>query len=305
MSKFLALSFIFIFFTCKGQNLLQNGNFEDYSSCPSIFGQLNFASPWYNPTTNSPDYFNECSTGSWVDVPQNFWGNQLARSGSGYVGVAAYYFSANGREYISQQLLSPLVSGVNYYLEFYVSLSDTSSHATDGLGAYISQNAVDTPESFYLPYVPQIRQPDGITLTDKTTWTKISGFYTATGGESYVTIGNFYPDSATTIDSVSSSGTWVAYYYIDDVLLIPDSLVDIKSHFQETVSITVKDELLEIFSGKQNSFAKLFQADGREIKCFNFSERTSVSLSSLSAGIYLVWVQRSDGISVAKRFFID
>ncbi len=219
-----SLLFLFFFnvFNCFSQNLLINGNFESYTSCPSTQGQLNRASPWYNPTTNSPDYFNECSTGS-VDVPQNMWGNHLARSGIGYAGVASYYFSANGREYISQQLNSPLVSGINYYLEFYVSLSDTSSDATDGMGAYISQDAVDNPENFYLPYIPQIRQPDGIAITDKLGWTKISGFYSASGGEKYITIGNFYPDSLTTIVPSDPTGQWTAYYYIDDVFsfLIP------------------------------------------------------------------------------------
>ncbi len=45
-----------------------------------------------------------------------------------------------------------------------------------------------------------------------------------------MTIGNFYPDSTTTIDTVPATGNfWIAYYYIDDVLLIPDSLVNVKA----------------------------------------------------------------------------
>ncbi len=304
MSRLLLLLLcLFSVFDCDGQNLLVNGNFESYTNCPATQGQLNRTSPWYNPTSSSPDYFNECSSGS-VDVPQNMWGSQTGRSGSGYTGVATYHFSANAREYITQQLNSPLVSGINYYLEFFVSLADTSSDATDGLGIYISQNAI-TGGGTNLPYIPQIRQPDGVAITDKVGWTKISGFYSASGGEKFITIGNFYPDSLTTIVPSDPTGQWTAYYYIDDVLLIPDSLVSVNKKDRPHPVILQEGKHLSIRLQKSTvGHLKIYQLDGKLIREEEINGSGTVNLESYSTGIYFLVVE-SAGEMFTRRVFID
>jgi|SRR6185436_6637446 len=95
---------------CNAQNLVPNGDFEQYSTCPSAFSQLDSALFWLNPTSCSPDYFNQCSNPSSVGVPNNFSGFQLAHSGVGYGG---FYLRSNSfpnqREYIEIPFLSPLL----------------------------------------------------------------------------------------------------------------------------------------------------------------------------------------------------
>ena len=54
----------------------------------------------------------------------------------------------------------------------------------------------------------------------------VSDTFVATGGERYITIGNFYNDANTMTDTVS--GTWYnAYYYIDDVSVVDCGYVGI------------------------------------------------------------------------------
>src|ERR1700704_5421680 len=58
-------------FAGKGQNLVPNGDFEQYSGCPNFAGQMDSCLFWINPApyppAGSPDYFNQCA--SFVNVP--------------------------------------------------------------------------------------------------------------------------------------------------------------------------------------------------------------------------------------------
>src|SRR6188768_4225873 len=94
----LFIFFLFFIFMGKGQNLVPNGDFEQYSGCPSQANQLDSALYWLNPHAppyppgGSPDYFNQCSV--IVNVPNTLWGYQPALSGVAYAGVVLYYGSA-------------------------------------------------------------------------------------------------------------------------------------------------------------------------------------------------------------------
>src|SRR5690242_11927178 len=90
----------------KAQNLVPNSSFEIYSSCPTNEGQVDRAIPWFNPTGNNPDYCNACYVGPSpvpVDVPDNFFGHQFARTGVAYMDIAVYS-TGNSREYIEVKL---------------------------------------------------------------------------------------------------------------------------------------------------------------------------------------------------------
>ena len=41
-------------------NLVPNGSFETYTMCPDGGGVINYATPWYSPTTGTTDYYNSC-----------------------------------------------------------------------------------------------------------------------------------------------------------------------------------------------------------------------------------------------------
>lgn len=70
-------------------NLVSNGSFENYSSCPTGFGSIALAVGWLNPSNSTPDYFNSCYTFAdhFADVPLNCLAYQDARTGDAYAGI--------------------------------------------------------------------------------------------------------------------------------------------------------------------------------------------------------------------------
>ncbi|MEZ4853966.1 T9SS type A sorting domain-containing protein [Flavobacterium sp.] len=219
------LFYILIGSIASAQNLVPNPSFEVYTQCPNSQTQINYVSQWNRPpnTTGTPDYFNSCAVGT-VDTPSNIYGTQEPFDGNGYVGICTYYqtpTTSNFREYIQTQLISPLVNGETYQVSFYVSLSENPGLASNNIGAIFTVNQL-TGNGSNLPIVvlPQILHQD--IVLDTTGWTQISGTYTATGNEQYLTIGNFF-DNAQTQTQITG-GTWgstQAIYYIDNVSVTP------------------------------------------------------------------------------------
>ncbi|NNC35601.1 MAG: OmpA family protein, partial [Croceitalea sp.] len=70
-----------------GQNLVVNGDFESYNTCPLHIVNIDkLLDDISLPTASSGDYYNECNKGEF-SVPLNFKGNQAAIGGSGYTGL--------------------------------------------------------------------------------------------------------------------------------------------------------------------------------------------------------------------------
>ncbi len=204
------------------QNLVQNPSFETYTSCPAAMtGELWKATPWTNHL-NSNDYFNICGAAS-NDIPFNNLGTQAARTGNAYAGFIPV--SGTVREYMRVPLSSPLINGTTYAISFYVNLGDNVTKAASAIGAYLSvgmapafSNGINPP-----PVTPQIMNPLNNFITDKINWTLISGIFTASGGENYITIGHFATNADTL--TVPGPGSWTAsYYYVEDVSVIPAPL---------------------------------------------------------------------------------
>ncbi len=216
-------------------NLVPNPSFEVYDTCPWNVGQIYYAVPWFNPTQSSPDYLNSC-TGFPLGVPSNFFGFETAHTGYSYFGLLAsvvYYDSVflNYREYCEVELDSPLVSGVKYYVSFFVSLADSMNYATDDLGAFFSSDTIKNDTGYFISVVPQVINQSGVFLDMKMGWMKVTSSFIAQGGESFITIGNFKDRLTTDTISVmggstnSSQSDWYGgYYYLDDVCVTSDSL---------------------------------------------------------------------------------
>jgi hypothetical protein len=201
-------------------NLVPNPSFEVLDTCPYSLGQLEFASPWFNPNGSSPDLFNACAS---IGVPQNAAGWQFPNSGAGYAGIGAYNYYYNGsninvREYVAAPLISAMQANSTYCVSFYASLSDSSFWAINRIGIFLSPSAPTQMQGETLTATPQIYFDTSNLLIDKVGWTKISGTYIATGDEQFLIIGNFFADNQT--DTISGLGNFIsAYYYIDDVAL--------------------------------------------------------------------------------------
>ena len=207
-----------------GQNLVPNPSFEEYLNCPYEFNAVPYtAAPWISPLGGSADYYNACMNPGPYGVPTNAQGYQEAHTGVAYSALATY---APGiiwaKEFIQVALLEPLVAGDCYIVSYYVNLADASC-GSDKLGAYLS---VDPPPA-WMGVIPQVPFQGGY-LSDTTDWVHIYDFYTAVGGEQYITLGNFYIDDDTNGDPTCTNTPPFSYYFIDDVAVIPPSDHDLE-----------------------------------------------------------------------------
>jgi hypothetical protein len=293
-----------VFFTCmssEAQNLVPNGDFEQYSGCPTGFQQIDSTLFWFNPSScGTPDYFNQCANPSGVGVPDNYYGFQQGHSGGGYSGIVLYStigMFSNSREYIEVPLLSPLISSQCYHFEMYVSLANYfSSITTDDIGVYFSNIAIIGVNNCHpLPYTPQIINSTGF-FTDTLNWTLVSGDYTALGGESYLIIGNFKNDFNTdTLYLNNTNAQWI-FVFIDDVSLSictginelkENSLIIFPNPFSDNLNIYLdKDVPAEI---------TLYDIASRKIMHKKFTNSVSLNTEPLAKGLYLYEVRSKDG----------
>jgi OOP family OmpA-OmpF porin len=177
------LVFVCFAFSFKGQvNFVPNPSFEQYNTCPDLSSHIGDADYWFNPSSHSPDYFNFCSPNTYYWVPINFFGSQIANTGDAYAGIGAACYNGT-REYIAIRLIDSLVAGKKYYIEFFVSLSDSSNYATDDIGMYFSNDSISISTIDSLGFIPQIQNQQGFFLIDKINWVKIQGHYIAGGGK--------------------------------------------------------------------------------------------------------------------------
>ena len=181
---------------------------------------------------NSADLFASACTHTYASVPKNRFGDIYAKDGSNVVGFEAVYNNSETKEYIYQQLSSPLQAGKIYCLSFYVSRADRISYAVKSIGAYFSNTVLSTGSLGYISANPQVVNQSGF-ITDTIGWTQIQGCFTANGGEEFITIGNFNSNANTDtlkiqpVNALSTSTVDIAYYYIDDITLIDQSTVGV------------------------------------------------------------------------------
>ncbi|MFH0893372.1 MAG: gliding motility-associated C-terminal domain-containing protein [Bacteroidota bacterium] len=205
------------------QNLVPNGDFEYYTTCPITANEVYRAYPWFTPGGSS-DYFNSCVVWPFVAVPTNQFGTQVPHSGNGYCGfLTIINFNPDSREYIAVGLKEPLKTNKKYCISFWVSAAELSHLGISNIGAYFSNDTIkQIPQGFnvLLPYSPQVENADYNFLSDTLSWMKVEGSFIAAGGERFMTIGNFRDDAHTLFDTIKPLPLGIpneTYYYIDDV----------------------------------------------------------------------------------------
>jgi len=241
-SKLVIVICLFLFKNIYSQNLIQNGSFENYTNpidcAAGGFDNNGVGIPvphvldnWYN--FNSPDYFNSVCNAGGYSMPNSWFGYSQAKNGLAFVGFCGYAEIGNeNKEYLYQQLSTPLVNGKIYQLSFYVTLADASNGAIKNIGAYFCSNLPNLTSFSYINVTPQIVNQSGF-ITDTLNWVQIQGLYNAVGGEQYVIIGNFNSNSNTDTVKVNTNSTNTtayprfSYYYIDDITLIDQSTVGV------------------------------------------------------------------------------
>ena len=141
--------------TGYGQNLIGNGDFEtlrqaglfpsNVSNMPRVLSPYSDVCGWFDATMGDADYFHRNSNNA-ANIPNGLRGFKETRTtnNNAYTGINVLQdlngTFHTGREYIHQQLQTPLITGKKYYAEFYASLEDGSSYAINNLAMLFTNN---------------------------------------------------------------------------------------------------------------------------------------------------------------------
>ena len=213
--------------SCSG-NLLGNPDFElNTTICTTINnGQL------YIDQSPVQDWIGTAGLNSAQNgiTPDNFnsscLGNSTNNCGSGAGSVGFFTrVATNGREYIQSQLLAPLEAGAEYCFTVWVKKgSGGAQQPNNGLGIWFTDQLVNITTmnngaSFLGPgsvvnATPYWQLADGDLIN---TCVQRTGTFCATGGETWIVIGNFRNDANT---SIATGGNFNSgYLIIDDLSL--------------------------------------------------------------------------------------
>lgn len=326
--KILVLSMVSLILSFSAQNnLVPNPSFETKLACPNNIGQIDYAVDWYKPTKGPSAYFNTCS--QMMGIPFNFLGLQKAfNNGYAYAGLAAYgsldwdtHDTVIYRNYLQAKLDSPLILGKTYYVTFFVALADSSPTAADGMGAYFSVGQVGfntgtSADYANLPYIPQVSNPPGNMLNDATGWTRISGSFVASGGEDYITIGNFKNNDSTSVIQRGPSNPFylnLSYYYVDQVCVSlsaqtcnENATLGLSSYNSNLLSYyynPISDKI--VFKGALDECkVRITDLGGRLVRESTLRGDADLDVSELEPGCYLVSVRYQNSFP-NKRIIVE
>lgn len=237
----------------KAQNLVVNPSFEITSSNCGNLGGEGFTTDLLNwddansgaDSCSSPDLFSACNIvfgmPSPFNMPNSVLGYQYSRTGTRHAGLITYgpgiasgctaIGSDQYREYIEGQTTTPLIAGQQYCVSMYVSLANDVVWATNNIGIYFSntlfqRNACGSNSTSLITTVSPQLNYTCTPIMDTASWVRIQWTYTATGGEQYFVIGNFFNNASTSVSCNNSSAGLTnpyAYYFIDDVSIVPNT----------------------------------------------------------------------------------
>ena len=309
MKKLLTLLPLLATSLLYSQNLVINPSFENHSQCPNTHSQLPYAVNWQNPPSclyNTADYYHSCSPTD-RGVPTNIVGSQAAYDGSAYAGIYSFGINSYVREYMLGQLISPLVAGQTYTVSFQCSLADQFGTAIGTLGAYLSAAPIPCvgQQNVFNNYTPQV---EGTTiLASHTDWGQVSGTFTASGGEQYITIGNFRTDAMTpSVYAYPGAGgntqDIVAYYYIDMVSVTATLANDQFTNAAITISPNPFENAIHIhYPNKQTAdYMEVYSASGQLLhKTQGITDE--IYLGSLVKGVYFIQIVTQDSGKFIKK----
>ncbi|WAC40917.1 beta strand repeat-containing protein [Pedobacter sp. SL55] len=251
-----AVFLMFLSFFARAQNIA-NPDFEIFNlPCPSAQSQFNGkVTSWTTFTTvgsGTPDYFNSCGTYNLASYSPPI----LANSGNGFAGIYLETNSSSGfsdyKEYFTTQLSAPLVAGVTYAFSFYTAhligaplpgsapgalgyldlpdaeqgylgavfstVAPALTNTGNGSGGNPRYNSIRDDFGSGRALVPKANTAV-YGVASQNNWVKVTLYYTAVGGEQYMTIGQFRPGGTSLPVNYSS------YYLFDNfsTSLVPNT----------------------------------------------------------------------------------
>jgi gliding motility-associated-like protein len=226
-SSFILPALLFISFPTElaGQNLLSNGDFEQYNSLPQGTNQAEKCTGWIR-LAGTPDYYHTdgcCIPGQ--------WGASQPKSGMGMMGIITFWTGiVNYREYVCTALTSPLEIGkptrVYFYLRNGAETALTGIYS-DNFGFYFSVGLpVPTyPVNGVINVIPQWEAPQIIKILDD--WVLMSFDFVPSAAFTHLTIGNFRDDTNTQKTANPNNNTRGAYHLIDSIVVTQNFITEL------------------------------------------------------------------------------
>jgi hypothetical protein len=241
------------FYSCsqeEQENLVINPGFEEIDTCMAsinIFdwnsNNIDFMTGWHNfYMVGSPGYFSTCPSqysNSLPTIPYNTFNNSfqsIRKNGNNH--FFAGLFNANSldfqnitnsdvlfKETLTGSFTKSLTKGT-YYFQFYINFNVADENvtvATDALDLVLfrEKKLLDAPQSPFITNSDIVwSNKSGNFLFDTLNWVKVSGCFSAEGGENYFSLGSFRDDIRLKFfGPVDNSIYYEANYLFDDFLI--------------------------------------------------------------------------------------
>jgi hypothetical protein len=307
MKKLIYISVILLICktTYSQTNLVPNGSFEQYTTCPNSWASFNSnVLNWTGLPWGTPDGYDTCGNAFQFGVPQNPYGFQYAEDGNSYSGIGFGLGGqvANFREYMQVKLTDTLIYNKKYFVSFFVSKADSAPIVNTKIGAHLSvTNTLSTLPNGVINETPQVVSPPNYYIQDDVNWIEVSDTIIAQGGELYITIGYFESDSTSDtlrlfhstqsqILGLGNDAEWTAYYYFDNVKVIcldclPNSITTINAGERPVIYPNPAVNTFNVKLSKPYKSIELLNSNGITVKSFITAE---CNVSDVEQGLYFL-----------------
>lgn len=269
---------------CNSQNFFSNPDFELFTNCPVVNGELNKTVDWIKVIEDA-DYIN-CTYTGWAT--QQVTG---AQSGTGYVGFASYQSVAYATEAIGQVLTTPLNMGNNYSIQFYAkkAFQGTYSSVCNGVCFYgwVGNPVAGGTQQGICPLNLSGAYMLGCTDTIiDPLWKPYQVIFSAPANLDFIAI------------AVGCSNLCGEYVYLDNISLTDyTGLNETGSNKEIKISPNPFSSKLNIStSSREPSEIILYDISSRKLLQQEFSNSISLNTEQLAKGLYLYEVQSKDGL---------
>ena len=270
----------------QSQNLLENADFEYYTTCPTGISEVYKSDNWFCAVATA-DFYN-CSYVFNRDVPSGI----LAYSGKGFMGFLSYGDMNGSAEAIGQYLTKPLLPYTNYSISFAAKRPYSGPAAVDtaGVELYGFKDSIPYDTSFiHISQLPNSNFLGTSTIINNTSWSLYTWNFEVL-------------DTLNVLVLTTSKVSCLEYIFIDDVSIMPfkiSSTNDLALNNSFKIFPNPSDGIIHLILPEGNTEVSISDLYGKEINRF-FSNEKTIDLKMEQAGIYFISVKSKTGIITQK-----
>jgi len=246
---------------------------------------------WTSPTKATTDYINTNPEIKPKQIKTEFselytTGFFPPKSGEKMTGIHTYGYASSAycsamtdgeiREYLQGTLAKPLEVGKEYFVRFWVAVSNNQM-STNNIGVYFSETQIDNDDCYRLEFTPHVNESKVLEFK-KNGWSMVSGKFIAKEPFQYFIIGNFFSNKETKTNSKKMPSS--IYVYIDDVYvsetLTKAQIAELRAKKKvkpktKTIAEKVKTEKTIVLNGV------FFKTNSSELEQRSFKELTELA----------------------------